>query len=68
MMDRKGRSKPVCFYFNSLQYNYILQKEFWKDQQHLIDYANEKRLLKVKERQLWTNYLSQFGVLLSKVQ
>lgn len=65
-VDRRTKSKPVHYYFNSSQYNYILQKEVWKDQQRAVHFAEEKKILKMKEKQLWTNYMSQFGVMLCR--
>ena len=64
--ERRPRSKPVRYYFNASQYNYVLQKEVWKDQQRALHLSEEKKILKMKEKQLWSNYMSQFGVMLCK--
>lgn len=66
LIDKKAKNNSIHYGFNSNQLQTILQGELWKRQQHFIEIQNEKELLKVKEKQLWKNYLSQYGIMFCK--
>ena len=66
-IDKKTKNKVIRYTFNARQFDYLLRGELWKDEQRIVEFHNEKELLRIKEKQLWKNYLSQYGVMLRRV-